>query len=230
MSRNLLKDTTIINDELIMAELKKESVKLNKPVYSGASVLDISKYIMYDFFYNKLMSIYGRENITMLYTDTDSFILEIKTDDLYDDILKNKDLYDLSEMTHSYFIDGNNKQIYNENKKVFGKFKDETKGIIINKFIALKSKMYCYTTEHKTELRAKGIKKLYAKENLNFNEYYKILFGDSYRKDTLKSIRSFEHEIHTIQQSKISLSTFDDKRYYLDAVNSLPYGHYSIKY
>lgn len=229
VSRNLLVDSTIINESLILAEMKKEKCQLNKPIFSGASILDISKYIMYDFFYNKLIKQYKRENIQLIYTDTDSFIVEIKTDDLYADILKNKELYDLSEMEHLYFIDENKKPVYNENKKVFGKFKDELKGKVMTEIVCLKSKMYAYKSEQKYDLRAKGIKKDYAKTNIKFEDYYNILFGKNYRTDTIKSIRSYNHTINTIEQTKISLSAFDDKRYYLNAYESLPFNHYKLK-
>ena len=71
-----------------------------------------------------------------MFTDTDSFIYEIKSKDVYEEFFKYKHLFDFSEF-QSHFFDPNN-------KRVIGKMKDEFKGILINKFIELKSKMYCF--------------------------------------------------------------------------------------
>ena len=69
-------------------EMKKTEVKINKPVYLGQTVLDLSKTLMYDFWYHYLKPMYG-DKIKLCYTDTDSFIMHIKTDDFYKDISAN---------------------------------------------------------------------------------------------------------------------------------------------
>ena len=65
--------------------MKKTEVKMNKPIYLGQTVLDISKPLMFEFWYDYLKAMYGDE-IRLCYTDTDSFIIHIKTDDFYKDI------------------------------------------------------------------------------------------------------------------------------------------------
>ena len=66
-------------------EMKKSRVKINKPLYPGMSVLDISKILMYEFWYNYIIPKYG-DKTRLCYTDTDSFIIYIKTEDFFEDI------------------------------------------------------------------------------------------------------------------------------------------------
>ena len=94
---------------------------LNKPVYTGMTILDNSKILMYDFFYNKLKKQYG-PNCELLYTDTDSLLLEIETDDVNKDIETNKNLCDTSDYPKEHPL------YSNANKKVLGKMKDECAG------------------------------------------------------------------------------------------------------
>ena len=106
---------------------------LNKPIYVGFTVLDLSKWKMYDFHYNLIIKNFDAE---LLFTDTDSLTYEIKSEDVYEKIFKWKDLFDLSNYSKdSKFFD-------ETNKKVIGKMKDEFGGIIVIEFAGLKSKMY----------------------------------------------------------------------------------------
>ena len=106
---------------------------LNKPTYIGFTVLDLSKWKMYDFHYNFIKNNFGTK---LLFTDTDSLTYEIKSKDVYEKIFKWKDLFDFS----NYSKDS---KFFNEtNKKVIGKMKDEFGGVIITEFVGLKSKMY----------------------------------------------------------------------------------------
>ena len=87
------KRVKIFSDNFCAVHLNKESIKMDKPIYVGTSVLDLSMYLMCDCFYNNLKKRYG-ENIDLLYMDTDNFILEITTDDVYKDIKEDEDIYD----------------------------------------------------------------------------------------------------------------------------------------
>ena len=111
----------------------KPVLVLNKPIYVGFTVLDLSKWKMYDFHYNFIKKNFNAE---LLFTDTDSLIYEIKSKNVYEEFFKWKDLFDFSNYSKdSKFYD-------DSNKKVVGKMKDEMGGIIIDEFIGLKSKMY----------------------------------------------------------------------------------------
>ncbi|GFT48691.1 uncharacterized protein TNCV_4632411 [Trichonephila clavipes] len=87
ISKPNFKDRTIFCENLAAFHMGKTSLTLNKPIAVGMSILDISKTLMYEFHYHKMKACYG-ENVKLLYTDTDSFIYNIKCDDIYSDIKK----------------------------------------------------------------------------------------------------------------------------------------------
>lgn len=223
------KTSIIINENLVAVAMNKTKVKMNRPLYVGMSILDISKTLMYDFHYNKMVKYYGRDNIGIAYTDTDSFIYWIKTSDMYEDLkhFPYANDFDFSDYPKSH------PNYYDKNKKVLGKFKDETNGVPLKEIVALMSKVYALKlqTQESCEIKkAKGLKTLYVKKNLTFEDYKQCLFeGKTYRA-TFNSIRSFNHQIYSITETKKALSSHDDKRHILrDGVNTLPHGHYSLK-
>ena len=136
---------------------------LNKPIYVGFTVLDLSKWKMYDFHYNFIKKYFNAE---LLFTDTDSLTYEIKSEDVYKEFYKWKDLFDFSNYSKdSRFYD-------DTNKKVIGKMKDEYGGVIIDEFVGLKSKMYSIKKIDGSESStAKGVN--IATE---FNEFKDVLF------------------------------------------------------
>ena len=77
--------TKWFSKNLLAIEMKKTKVKMNKPIYLGLSILQISKILMYEFWYDYMKPKYG-ENVKLCYMDTDSFKMHIKTEDLYEDI------------------------------------------------------------------------------------------------------------------------------------------------
>ena len=116
-----------------------------------------------------------------------------------------------------------------ENKKVIGNFKDEAVGTPILEFIGLKSKMYSYITEDKSNKTAKGVKKNVIRREINHSDYQDVLFNNIKMHHQMKSIQSVLHLISSYQLNKASLSPFDDKRYILsDGITSYAYGHQKI--
>ena len=75
----------MFSNDLFGIDMRKSRLLLNKPVYTGMTILDNSKILMYEFFYNKLKKQYGPK-CELLYTDADSLLIEIETDDVYKDI------------------------------------------------------------------------------------------------------------------------------------------------
>ena len=75
----------MVSENLLATEMKKTKVKINKPIYLGLSILEISKTLMYEFWYGYMKPKYG-DNVELCYVDTDSFIMHIKTEDFYEDI------------------------------------------------------------------------------------------------------------------------------------------------
>ena len=120
------------NDYAAIYEIKPVLI-LNKPVYVGFTVLDLSTWKMYDFHYNFIKKNFDAE---LLFTDTDNLTYEIKSENVYEEFFEWKDLFDFS----TYLKDS---KFFNEtNKKMIGKMKDEFGGIIVDEFVGLKSKMY----------------------------------------------------------------------------------------
>ena len=115
IARPTFKDVTAYNETLAGIHLDPSSVTLDKPSFVGVAVLDLSKLLMYDFFYNYLKPKYG-DNVKLLMTDTDSFLLEIETKDVYNDIRKDvPDYFDTSD-----YPDDHPAQLPRMNKKVIG--------------------------------------------------------------------------------------------------------------
>ena len=115
-------------------EIKKIRVKKTKPLYLGMSILDISEILMHEFWYDYINRKY-RERAKLCYTDTDSFINYIKTEDFFEDISNDVEgWYDTSN------YDKNDKRTLpiGKNKKVPGLFKDELGGKIITEVVALR--------------------------------------------------------------------------------------------
>ena len=111
----------------------KPVLVLNKPIYVGFAVLDLCKWSMYDFHYNFIKKNFDAE---LLFTDTDSLTYEIKSENVYEEFYKWKDLFDFSNYSKD------SKIFDDTNKKVIGKMKDEYGGVFVDEFIGLKSKMY----------------------------------------------------------------------------------------
>ena len=162
----------IFNEDLVAVHMLKQKLYLNRPIYVGFSILDLSKTLMYDFHYNHIKKTYG-SLAQLLFTDTDSLCYCIETDDIYADMLQHKHLFDTSEYDTKH-------PLYNiENKKILGKMKDETKGIPIEEFVGLKSKMYSLIYKEKGQIiekkTAKGIKKSVIKQHTRHEHYKQCL-------------------------------------------------------
>ena len=193
----------IFSENLVAANMKgkerKERLKLNKPSYVGMCILDLSKVLMYDFHYNYIKRKYN-ERAKLLFTDTDSLCYLITTDDAYRDFYHDRELFDNSDYAKS------SKFFFDENKKVIGKFKDETARKPIIEFVGIKSKTYSYKTETKNNKTAKGIKKNIIKRDIDHSDYQNTLFGSGIMHHKMKTIRSEYHQIASYQLNKISLS------------------------
>ena len=219
------KQAKIIHENLVSVEMKKPVFIINKPFYIGAIILELAKFHMYSFHYN-VMKNFFKDKIQLIYTDTDSFIYEIFSEDLHQDLKQIENFFDFSNYPTDHFL------FSTLNKKVPGKFKDETASNMIKEFVGLRSKMYCFSVDEKKELKefktAKGVKKYVIEKDLKLQQYKKVLFENVQLEHEFRNIKSERHQVFTSHEKKISLSPFDDKRFLLDSVNSLPYGHYRI--
>ena len=187
-------------------------------------ILDLSKVIMYSCFYDHVKSKY-KNRVALCATDTDSLILEVKTDDIYRDMMHDKQLYDLSNYNRCH-------PLFDEtNMGKLGTVKDETKGLPIHKFIGLRSKMYacvCPSAAQKEHVLAKGVKKSTIKSDLTFDMYYNCLFDKRQEMSSMHLIKSVKHRLGINRLSKTSLCAADDKRWILeDGISTFAHGFHS---
>ena len=224
---NLKSPPKIFNENLASVHLKKTSLTMNKPVYLGMCILDLSKTIMYDFHYNYIKPKYGAK-AKLLFTDTDSFMYEIETEDFYKDISGDvKDRFDTSDYPENH-PSGIPTGI---NKKVLGMFKDEAAGKIIKEFVGLRAKLYSFIMEDgKENKRCKGVKKQVVESSITHEDYKTCLRTGKELLRKQNILRSYDHDIFSEEVNKIALSALDDKRYILnDGIHTLAWGHYKIK-
>ena len=200
---------TIFDRNLIAVHMNKTEVYFNKPVYVGQAILDLSKTLMFDFHYNYIKEKYGNK-AELLFTDTDSLMFQIYTDDFYKDIIPDI----LTKFDTSDYPPNHKSGIpTGVNKKVIGMFKDEVAGKQITCFVGLRPKLYSFRIEEDREVKkCKGIKKNVIKKKLDFDDYVQCLFTGRKEMRKMKIIRSEKHEIYSKEVNKVALSNEDDKR------------------
>ena len=187
-------------------------------------ILDLSKTFMYDFHYNYINQKYGNK-AKLLFTDTDSLMYEIQTEDFYKDISVDvKHRFDTSDYppNHPSGIPSG------LNKKVIGMFKDKVGGKVTDEFVGLRAKLYPYKMfEGEENKKCNGVKKPVVKKSIAHEDYKKCLFTG--KEQLQKIIRSHRHEVYTEEVNKIALCPSDDKRHILEgSVHTLALGHYRI--
>ncbi|XP_063420723.1 uncharacterized protein LOC134705941 [Mytilus trossulus] len=184
----------IFNDDLVAVHMLKQRLYLNRLIYVGFTILDLSKTLMYDFHYNYIKDKYG-SRATLLFTDTDSLCYNINTYDINQDMMEDNHLFDTSEYEPNHPLHST------LNKKVLGKMKDETHGIPIQEFVGLKLKMYSLIYEENKQLcekkTAKGIKKSVIKHDTRHDHYKQCLFNKEIHMSTMTQIRSYDHNQQT---------------------------------
>ena len=165
--------TKSFSENLLAIEMKKTKVKMIKPVYLDLPILEISKTLMYEFWYDYMKPTYG-DNVKLCYMDTDSFIIHIKTEDFYKDIAD-----DVEKRFDASNYEVNRPLPTGKNKKVIGLRKDELGGKIMTEFVALRPKTYSYLMDDGgTDKKAKGTKKCVIKRRLKFNDYKGCLLNN----------------------------------------------------
>ena len=153
--------------------MKKIKVKMNKPVYLGLPILEISKTQMYEFWYDYVKPKY-QDNAKLCHIDTGNFNIHIKTGDVYKDIAS-----DVERKFDTSNYEVNRPLPTGKNKKVIGLMKDELGGKIITKFVAFRPKTFSYLMDDsncdkhaiKVARKAKRTKRCVIKRTLKFNDY-----------------------------------------------------------
>ena len=219
----------LFGENLMGCEIGKIKVVMNKPVYLGQVILDLSKIVMYEFHYDYMVPKYSLEKLNFCYMDTDSLVYDIKPDDFYEDIA--------NDVEARFNTNGYSKTDFRPlpiglNKKVIGLMKDELGGKIMTDFMALRPKLYSYKKlDGSEDKKCKGIKKCVVKKTLTFEDYKTCLFSDSTEYRSQLMFRSAKHEVHTIEANKVTLNRDDDKRISRkDGISTFARGHKDLRW
>ena len=193
----------------------KEKVIFQTPIYLGFSVSELSKLLMFEFYYFTLEP-HWQNKVQLHYMYTDSFVLSFDSQlkNLIEFLKENKDEFDFSELDNAH-------QLYNPtNKNFIGKMKIETSPVLVlDSFRALRSKSYAYSYGATQISKQKRIQKSPKKES-----YFNSLFNSETTTATI-----YAHNLTVQEQDKLALNPFDDKRVYLNPIQSLPWDKHTQK-
>ena len=232
ISKPNYKSFNIFPNNIAAVHMNKTEIYYNKPIAIGFAVLELSKVKIADFHYNVIKKKYG-DKAQLLFTDTDSLTYHIETENIDND-MKNESLnkhFDFSNYDKKH-------PLYNEkNKNIIGFFKDENGSNTVDEFCGHRSKLYIMTV-HKIDEKTgaknigqkntcKGVKNA---NKLKIDDYKKCIFTtnpeEMKKYSSYNIIRSVNHNLNSTTINKISLSAYDDKRFYLNSIESLSHGHY----
>ena len=140
----------IFNNNLVARRKSELALKLTIPAYIGMCIVNLSKVLLYKFHYDYIKNKYDNKS-KLLFRDTDSLMYEIKTEDVYEDFSSYKKVFDFNNYSTKL------KYYDNSKKLVIGKMKDETKGVAIEEFVGLNSKMYSLVLDNSQYKKAKSV-------------------------------------------------------------------------
>ena len=225
-----IKSFNIINENLVIVMKKPAELKMNKPLAVGFAILELSKLFMYQSYYDVFMSHFKSKNLTLCFSDTDSFLFQVQTKNLSNDMEKLKYLFDFSKYpkNHPLYDDSKANHLFY--------FKDELCGkAAITRFIGLRPKCYSMQIQNYndddtiTKKVCKGIKRTAIKKQLSFADYKECLNKQHTIYKSFRNLGSKNHVISTKFVRKIALSAIDTKRYTLNCgKHTLALGNYKI--
>jgi hypothetical protein len=221
-------DFEYMSDDCVMIECKNKTVKLNKPIYCGMKILDISKFHMYDVWYNLLKPEFG-DKLSLILMDTDSFVFAVlgMNEEEYNSKILNypklRNYFDFSKFPKDHIL-------YTGSNTECGKMKSEREGGIIYFGISLKAKMYHLNLPNKKKCdtqKMKGTTKSVKDKIVNWEHYLGALLGDEYYVKNQTRIQVKKHDLFTMQEDRKALSSDDTKRYITeDRCITRAIGHY----
>ena len=244
-----------LSDCLMVARMSHTSFTLSKPIYLGATITELAKLHMYEFYYDVLQKHFGWENVRLCMTDTDSLLVEItipkerieektanmpeeeKKWDIFDEIKEMQEKYDspfdISSFNPTVIEEYNMKG--DHNKKI-GYFKSETGSCFIKEFVGLRAKCYSYLIQDDPEyhMRCKGTPKSAMELSVRHANYLQCIWNNGMAENIRQhvdftKIQSKDHCIYSLSTNKVSMSCNDSKRFILeDNIHTLPFGHYAI--
>lgn len=228
MSQPTFKNFSIIDENLVQTNHFLPTIKHNIPIAIGVTILDISKFIMFDAWYNRITNLKNCK-FELAFTDTDSFAVKVSDSQAFW-----KHVNDIMDYSN---YDPTHPQYDTSCKAKFGYFKDELAGkTVCTEFVGLRAKCYsmllkdCETNKNSEKKKCKGIKRLTVQKKMKFDDYKSCLFQKKTYRQKFNLIRSSNHTIKTIRLQKKALNYLDTKRYILKCgLHSLPYGSYLIQ-
>ena len=220
-SKPTFRKVDFINDDRFLVTYNKSCVKASSPIYVGFSILDHAKLFMYKFWYSTILPAYG-ERAEFVYTDTDSFIINIETDDIMNEIKGPLSEYlDLSNFPRNH-------PLYSDKfKGELGKLKIETGHHHMKEFVGLKPKAYSFITTEDDQVcnnTLKGVPR-HIRNNLNLDNYKHCLYSNDRCSRDIYNLRFHNRDMSVTKNSKVILSNFEDKRFYINNLESYGYGH-----
>ena len=219
-----LKECYPISENKLIMKLSANKIELKYPLYVGFFILELSKAYMYRLYYQDLKETFGND-VSLVYMDTDSFLLEFKNVDLHHE-MKNgrlKHLMDLSNFPQEH-------DLYDDSRKgQLGLLKSETGCLAIKEAICLAPKAYSILLEDSsTKNTAKGVN-YNQKTQLRHDTYRQVHEGIMKNATaTCNNIRSFNNDLYTVTTEKVALAKIERKRHWVDSETSLAYGHPDI--
>ncbi|KAJ8910527.1 hypothetical protein NQ315_013489 [Exocentrus adspersus] len=218
------KTCSIFSENLVAIHLGKQSVMYNKPIYIGFSILELSKTVLYGFYYDVIKK-HFEDKASLLYTDTDSLILKIYTDNFYKFIGENLDEFDRSNYKPG------NKFNVPINLSVLGKMKDEFPADPIVCFYGTGAKAYYVKSVSDEIKKAKGVKKNVIKKHLTIDDYSTVVEKGGVLLRKMSTFTTTLHDMFTEMKNKVALSHKDDKRYIIpNTCKTLAWGHSDIPF
>ena len=223
IAKPIFRSCSIFKEDFVAVQLKKTEVYVNKPIYVGLCILDLSKTLVYEFHYDYMKRQFHNDHCKLHYTDTDSLLYEIRCPDIYN-IMKR----DIKRFDTSDYPAKNQFNMPLVNKKFVGLMKDECNGRIMTEFIGLRSKMYSVRVEGQDHIKKmKRVKTEAVEKTITVDDFLQCLRDRLIKRREQRIIRSRLHQVYTEKQIKIALSPHDDKRYLPpDTTDTLPWGHY----
>ena len=222
-------DHVQFSPNLIGVSLAKEKIILNKPIYIGQAVLDLSKLIMFQLHYETLAG-YAREyngQISIMGGDTDSFFLKVVNIDV-EKVLIPRLCQDNVLDTSNYPKD--HAQFSNKCKAKLGCIKDEAGGKPFREWVLLRPKAYSMQTidDRDNKMRAKGVARATLRLDITHETYKTAFIEQTTFSHIQRRFGSINHQLFTMSYNKRSLSFFEDKRAWISINKSLPYGNHNL--
>jgi len=226
ISNHTFKNFVILDTNLVQTNHFTPVVIHDKPISVGMTVLELSKHIMYSFYYNVLDD--ETFDIDLGFSDTDSFLFKTK----------NTSNYEKKVFPHMDFSNypPDHKNFTLKNKAKLGFFKDELGGkLSVSEFVGLRAKCYSMKLENENyetseKKVCKGLGRVAIDKRLRFQHYKDCLFNYKDRRYDFNTIRSKKQCVKTVYIKKKAISHFDSKRWLFDCgIHSVPYGSYVIQ-